>query len=292
MQMQFNLKEFFDFFDPKDIFLLGYNIIKVIGILIISRLIWKFGTIIIDQVFKDRFNINEHLKMEHRRVETLSKLLKSLLSYILYFIAIVSSLEIFGVPTGSVLAGAGILGLAVGFGAQNLVKDIISGFFIIFEDHFAVGEYVKIGDKFGMVEEVGLKTTKIRAWTGEVYMIPNGSIEQVTNYNRGSMRSLVEVGIAYEENIENAIKVIEKACDKVYEEMKEVIDEKPNVMGVVALADSSVNIRVTATVSGLNHWSLERKLKQRIKEEFDREGVEIPYPRCVVIKGGNLEAGG
>ncbi|MDN5322571.1 MAG: moderate conductance mechanosensitive channel [Clostridia bacterium] len=286
-----NFQEFFNIIDPKEIILLGYSFLKVIGIFIISRVVYKFGAIAIDQVFKDRFNLNEHLKVEQRRIETLSRLLKSLLSYLLYFIAIVTSLKIFGVPIETVLAGAGILGLAVGFGAQNLVKDIISGFFIIFEDLYAVGEYIKIDDKFGMVEEIGLKTTKIRAWTGELYMIPNGSVEQVTNYNRGSMRSIVEVGIAYEEDIDNAIKVIEKACDKVYLEMQEVIDEKPNVMGVIALADSSVNIRVTATAKGLNHWALERKLRQRIKEEFDKEGVEIPYPRRVIINGGELETG-
>ncbi|MDK2822765.1 MAG: moderate conductance mechanosensitive channel [Clostridia bacterium] len=286
-----NFQEFFNIIDPKEIILLGYSFLKVIGIFIISRVVYKFGAIAIDQMFKDRFNLNEHLKVEQRRIETLSRLLKSLLSYLLYFIAIVTSLKIFGVPIETVLAGAGILGLAVGFGAQNLVKDIISGFFIIFEDLYAVGEYIKIDDKFGMVEEIGLKTTKIRAWTGELYMIPNGSVEQVTNYNRGSMRSIVEVGIAYEEDIDNAIKVIEKACDKVYLEMQEVIDEKPNVMGVIALADSSVNIRVTATAKGLNHWALERKLRQRIKEEFDKEGVEIPYPRRVIINGGELETG-
>lgn len=286
-----NFQEFFNIIDPKEIILLGYSFLKVIGIFIISRVVYKFGAIAIDQVFKDRFNLNEHLKVEQRRIETLSRLLKSLLSYLLYFIAIVTSLKIFGVPIETVLAGAGILGLAVGFGAQNLVKDIISGFFIIFEDLYAVGEYIKIDDKFGMVEEIGLKTTKIRAWTGELYMIPNGSVEQVTNYNRGSMRSIVEVGIAYEEDIDNAIKVIEKACDKVYLEMQEVIDEKPNVMGVIALADSSVNIRVTAIAKGLNHWALERKLRQRIKEEFDKEGVEIPYPRRVIINGGELETG-
>jgi len=284
-------RELFNTADPKDLVLIGYNLLKAVGILIISRLVYKFGALVIDQLFKDRFNLNEHLKVEQRRVETLSKLLKSLLSYSLYFIAIITILDIFAVPVTSVLAGAGILGLAVGFGAQNLVKDIITGFFIIFEDLYAVGEYVKIGDKFGMVEEIGLKTTKIRSWTGELYMIPNGSVDQVTNYNRGSMRSVVEIGIAYEEDINNAIKVIEKACAKVAEEMQDVIDELPNVMGVTALADSSVTIRVTATTKGLNHWALERKLRQRIKEEFDRAGVEIPYPRRVVINGGQLDTG-
>lgn len=269
--------------DPKDLIIMGYSLLKAIGILVLSRLVNKFGGLLIEQIFKDRFNLNEHLKVEHRRVETLSKLLKSLLSYILYFIAVITILDIFNVPVASVLAGAGILGLAVGFGAQNLVKDIITGFFIIFEDLYAVGEYIKIGDKFGMVEEIGLKTTKVRSWTGELYMIPNGNIEQVTNYNRGSMRSVVEVGIAYEENIDNAVKVIERACAKVAAEAQDIIDEAPNVMGVTALNESSVVIRVTATTRGLNQWALERKLRQRIKEEFDREGVEIPYPRRVII---------
>ncbi|MFZ7102954.1 MAG: mechanosensitive ion channel family protein [Peptococcaceae bacterium] len=280
--------EIVKFIDPGEVMLVGYNVLKIIGIFILSRVAYKFGAVTIDQIFKDRFNLNDHFKVEHRRVETLSRLLKNMLSYLLYFIVIVSSLKLFGVPIETVLAGAGILGLAVGFGAQNLVKDIISGFFIIFEDLYAVGEYIKIDDKSGFVEEIGLKTTKLRAWTGELYMIPNGSVEQVTNYNRGSMRSIVEIGIAYEENLEEAVKVIESACEKVYDEFKDIIDEKPNVMGVTALADSSVNIRVTATAQGLNHWALERVLRRRIKEEFDRQGVEIPYPRRVVINGGPL----
>lgn len=277
------IQDLLEVIDSKDLLIMIYSLLKAIGILIISRLAYKFGALFIDRIFKDRHNLKERFKFEQRRVETISKLLKNLLSYILYFIAVITILDIFQVPVVSVLAGAGILGLAVGFGAQSLVKDIISGFFIIFEDLYAVGEYITIGNKSGVVEEIGLKTTKIRAWTGELYMIPNGSIQEVTNFNRGSMRSVVEIGIAYEEDLNKAIKVIEKVCANVAEEMQDVIDEVPSVVGVTALSDSGVNIRVTATTKGLNHWALERKLRQRIKEEFELEGIKVPYPRRVVI---------
>lgn len=283
------LEEFVKLVDPKDMVIIGYSVLKAVGILIISRLVYKFGALVIEQIFKDRFKLKEHLNFEHRRVETLSKLLKSLLNYSLYFIAVITILDIFAVPVTSVLAGAGILGLAVGFGAQSLVKDIISGFFIIFEDLYAVGEYITIGDKFGIVEEIGLKTTKIRAWGGELYMIPNGSVEQVINHNRGSMRSIVEIHLPYEENIDNAIEVIERACAKVTEEMQDIIDEKPNVQGVTALTDVGVTIRVTATATGLNQWALERKLRQRIKEEFDQVGIAMPYPRRVIVDGKSIK---
>lgn len=284
--MEKYLDKLIDGLTEVDYAMIAIVILKIIAVIIVAQIVKKIGEIVISQIFKERLYVNDHFKVEKRRLETLSRLLKSVLSYVLYFIAGITILDIFDIKIAPILAAAGVLGVAVGFGAQNLVRDVISGFFIIFEDQYGVGEYVTINNKFGVVEEIGLRMTKIRDWTGELYSFPNGTVELVTNYNRGDMRAVVDLGIAYEEDIEASIKVIEKACDKVYEEMKDVIVEKPNVLGVIDLADSSVNIRVTGTARNLAHWSLERTLRQRIKEEFDSKGVEIPYPRCVYINGG------
>ncbi|SMB87679.1 small conductance mechanosensitive channel [Desulfonispora thiosulfatigenes DSM 11270] len=266
-----------------DLLLIIMTTLKIIGILVATRVVNKLGAILIDQLFKDHFNINEKMQITTRRVDTLSKLLKNILSYSLYFIAIITILDMFNVPVKAILGGAGIIGVAIGFGAQNLVKDIITGFFIIFEDQYAVGEYVDINGKIGTVEEIGLRLTKVRDWGGQLYIIPNGNIGQVTNYNRGSMRAIVEIGISYKDNLKHAIQVIEIACEKVYQEMIDIIDEKPFVHGVTKLDSNFVTVRVTGTTKDMSHWMLERNLRLRIREEFDSQGLGAPFQHIVYI---------
>lgn len=279
---EFTVK-FLELLDKLDIFTIIWTTFKIIGLLIAIRVLTKLGSIVIDQLFKDRFNINEHMQIGPRRVDTLSKLLKNILSYSLYFVVGLTILDMFNVPIKAILGGAGILGLAVGFGAQDLVKDIVGGFFIIFEDQFAVGEYVEVGGKFGMVEEVGLRLTKIRDWTGELYLIPNGQVGTVTNYDRGSMRALVEIGVSYQDDLQEVIKVIEKGCERAYQDMAHVIDEKPCVQGITKLDANYVTVRVTGTTKDISHWMLERTLRYRIREELANEGAGAPFQHIVYI---------
>lgn len=137
----------------------------------------------------------------------------------------------------------------------------------------------------GLVEEVGLRLTKLRDWGGEVHIIPNGEITRVTNYARGSMRALVEVGVAYEENLDRVLEVMQETCQEVARDFP-VITEGPNVLGVVKLGDSEMVIRVVAHTQPFEQWGVERELRKRIKQAFDREGIEIPYPRRVVLVPG------
>lgn len=259
---------------------IGGDIFKSVVILIAARLVLRFGGVVIDHIF-----ISEEegeLILEGRRAQTLSVLLRSVLMYVVYFIAGLMILETFGVRTNSILATAGIAGLAVGFGAQNLVRDVITGFFIIFEDQFSVGEYVTVAGVTGVIEEMGLRTTKVREWTGQLHIIPNGEISKVTNYNRGKMLALVTVGIAYEEDVDRAIEVMRQAAEQAYHDLPSIV-EVPIVQGVVELADSAVVIRVIAhTVPG-EQWSVERELRKRLKQALDAHGIEIPYPRRVII---------
>ncbi len=275
--------EIFDFsiIAPGDLKSLGTKALKIIIILVGARLAVNFGQLAVKHIFEKQ-EIDDEL-MTTRRAQTLEVLLRSALTYVIFFIAGLMVLQVFNVNTSAILASAGILGLAVGFGAQNLVKDVISGFFILFEDQFNVGDYVQAGGVVGTVEEIGLRTCKIRQWTGQLDVIPNGEITRVTNYNRGQMLAVVVVGIAYEEDIDRAIAVLKQECEQAYRDIKAILDV-PRVHGVTELADSSVNIRTVAPAQPDEYWAVERELRRRFKYALDRAGIEIPYPRRVLYQ--------
>jgi len=255
--------------------------LRIVIIILVSAVISKLGRRLID-TFLNPERISGGLS--DRRVNTLRGLARSLLKYSIYFIGGVMILEELGVSTTSILAGAGVLGLAVGFGAQNLVRDVITGFFILFEDQYAVGDYVTVSGVTGYVADMGLRVTKIRSWTGEMHIIPNGKIEQVTNYSRTGAGVLVEVSVAYEEDLDHVISVINDTCHKMAQEKPDLVIEEPRALGVVSLSDSGVTIQVFGLVKPLQHWGFARELRKRLKEEFERVGIEIPYPRHVIMK--------
>ena len=263
---------------------LGIKAIQIIGVLAGSRLIINLGQLAVKQFFeKHKHEYDNDSFKENRRTETLKKLLLSVITYTIFFIAFIMVLQIFNVNTSAILASAGILGLAVGFGAQNLVKDVISGFFILFENQFYVGDYVVIDGVEGTVEEIGLRTCKIRQWTGQLNIIPNGQITRVTNYNRGPLLGLVMVGIAYEEDIDQAIAVLNQECEAAFREIEAIID-RPKVQGVTDLDDSSVRIRVVAPALPEEYWAVERELRRRFKNALDRAGIRAPYPKRVLYQ--------
>lgn len=256
--------------------------IKIIVLLVAIKIISKALNAIIDRAITK--SINDKSFEEERKVKTLVAVFKNVLKYVLYFITIVIILDIFGVNTSSILATAGIGGLAISFGAQSLVKDIITGFFILFEDQYSVGDYITVGNYKGIVEEVGVRVTKIRDFSGELHIIPNGNITVVTNMGRGPMRSRVDISIAYEEDIDRAIEVIENVLDEI-KKVNHNILEGPNVLGVTSLGDSGVNITIVAKTKPMEQWALERQIRKKVKEAFDREGIEIPYSKIVVYNG-------
>jgi len=258
--------------------------ITVLGTLVLAFIGIKIGDVLIDRVLKPR---TQTYYFDERRILTLRTLAKSILRYAVYFIVGFTILGQLAALTGTTLsgflAGAGILGVALGFGAQNLVRDVITGFFILLENQYAVGEYISTGGFSGFVEEMGLRVTKLRDWGGETHIIPNGQITVVTNHSRGSMRAMVEVGIAYEEDIDRALNVMNTVAREIAREMPDVIEEGPEVLGVVALGPSEVVIRTVAKTKPMEQWRVEREMRKKYKEAFEREGIEIPYPRRVVI---------
>lgn len=277
---------FLDFLAGKEgdafsyIFLWDLLLKAVYGVLVflVGKLIIKVGTGVIH-----RFMRGDQDK-DNKRRNTLILLLESILKYTIYFFIIIIVLSIFGVPVASLIAGAGILGLAVGFGAQKLVQDVINGFFILFEDQYGVGDFVEISGRTGIVKELGLRTTTIRNTAGELYIIPNGDIRQVTNYTSvEDMRVTVDVGITYSEKPAEAIKELEKLCQVIAEEKADILTDGPKVLGVQELTDSSVVLRVLARVKPMEQWGMGRYLKQKIKEHFDEVGIEIAHPHIVLL---------
>jgi len=267
-----------------------YTVLKILAVILIGRLIVVVASRFVDRLV-ERHGRREVLFTEERRLQTLAGLAKSLIRYAVYFIVAVTVLDLSGVETRSILLGAGVAGLAVGFGAQNLVRDVLSGVFILLEDQFSVGDYISLGTIDGIVEEMGLRTTRIRAFGGEVHIIPNGTIERVTNFSRGSIRVLFEVEIAYEEDTSRVIGIVQEVLDRFAAE-SEVVTEGPKVLGVSQLGQSGVSLMVWAKVKPMEQWAVGRELRLRIKEAFDRAGIEIPYPRRVYIQGGTLDRPG
>ena len=218
------------------------------------------------------------------RVKTVLPILLSIQRYSIYFIAGAAVLKELGIDTSAILASAGVVGLAVGFGAQNLVKDSLAGFFLIFDDLIAVGDVVTIGVVTGMVERIDLRTTSVRELTGKLWSFPNGDIRAFGNLNRDFGRAVVEVGLTYEQDVEVGMRLMRKVGDAWAAEHADIVLEPPEVQGVQALADSAVMVRIMVKVKPLTQGDAQRELRLRIKAAFDAEGVEIPYPRQVIYE--------
>jgi small conductance mechanosensitive channel len=218
-----------------------------------------------------------------QRAKTLGTIGASVFSIIIWLIAIMLVLSELGINLGPILAGAGIIGIALGFGAQSLVKDYLSGILIIIEDQYGVGDIVDVGEASGIVEEVTLRSTRIRGLNGTMWHVPNGEIRRSGNLSHYWSRVILDVPIAYDANIAAASKLIKSVADEVWQEHKdaEILDE-PEIWGVEELGDNSIAIRLVVKTMPATQWQIARELRGRIKEAFDREGFEIPFPQRTV----------
>jgi moderate conductance mechanosensitive channel len=255
---------------------------KFLLIIFMFIIIRSIGRRVINRMFE---RAASHRKMSSGRIITLQKLVVNLFSYVLIFIFAGIVFKQFGLEIGTLIAGAGVVGLAIGFGAQGLVSDVVTGFFILLEKQMEVGDYVTIGGVDGIVEEVGLRTTHIRAFDGTLSYMPNREISTIANHSRGNMRALVDIGIAYEENIDQAVKVLQDACERVKENNENIV-EGPNVLGVHALGSSDVVIRIISKTRNGEQWAVERELRQALKEALEANDIEIPYPHQVNVEKG------
>lgn len=216
-----------------------------------------------------------------RRKKTIAKLIISIVKYFVGILTIIIVLAIWGVNVAPALAGLGVLGLVIGLGAQRFINDLISGFFIIFENHFNVGDTIEVKGFKGVVTDIGLKTTKIRNWKGEIKIYNNGDIGDITNYSLNPSIAVVEFGIAYEEDIQKTMDILATELPKSRHLFEQIIED-PVVVGVTELANSSVNIRVIVKTLNEQHYAVERGLRKYIKEVLDDNDITIPFPQIVV----------
>jgi small-conductance mechanosensitive channel len=259
----------------------GFVGLKVLLIVLLAAIVVRVAKVLIRKTFAVR--IKGPLKYNERRQQTMSKLLENVIAYVVYFMAIIAVLSAFTIDITGLIAGAGVLGLAIGFGAQNLVRDIITGFFIIFEDQFSVGDYVRIGQAEGTVEEIGLRTTKVKGFTGELFIFPNGNVTDVVNFSIHNSIAVVDINISYESDMAKVEQLIQEFLEDIQDKYEQII-KPPELLGVQNLTTTEVVMRIIAETLPMQHFAVSRGLRRDLKEFLDSQGVEIPYPRMVMVQ--------
>jgi len=240
--------------------------IRVIIIFILTRIVIRIVYKMIDRFLlrqeKSRIQVNA------RRFVTVGELLKNVTSFVCNFVMILIILAEFQFKLGPLLAGAGVLGLAIGFGAQSLVKDVITGFFIIFEDQFAVGDVIKSGEYRGTVEVIGLRTTRVRGFNGEIYIIPNGLITSVTNFSLSNSLAVVDLPVKNEQQLQDTIALIQAALSNIMDRCPEV-KGTPDVLGIQSLSTSEYVVRIAAECNPNARETVERRILTDIKQAIE-----------------------
>ena len=218
-----------------------------------------------------------------RNSDTVASLLSSLCKYAVYFIILCNILVMWGVNITSILALGGAVSVAVGLGAQDIVKDMMAGLFIITENQFGVGDIVELNGFSGTVEAIGIRTTRIRNADGNVHIVPNGQISIVTNMSKGFNRAIVDISVAYGEDMDRVFAVLKDEFERLFNnKIIEGILDVPQVWGINELAESSVVIRIAADSEIGENWRVERELRKYILKRFEKEGIEIPFAQIVV----------
>jgi len=221
------------------------------------------------------------------RLKTFSHVLKWLGSIVIIGFGLYMMLENFGINVAPLLAGAGIVGLALGFGGQYLIRDLINGIFILFEGQFRVNDVVKIGDLGGLVESMNLRVTQLRDLEGRVIYIPNGEIKTVINFTKGYSQALLDIGVAYKENVDDVMRVMKDVSKGMRQDpyFGKLILEDMEMLGVDAFTDSAVIIKCRMKTLPIKQWEVAREYRRRLKNKFDELGIEIPFPHRTLYWG-------
>jgi small conductance mechanosensitive channel len=227
------------------------------------------------------------------RLKTFSHVLKWLGSLLIIGLGLYMILENFGINVAPLLAGAGIAGLAFGFGGQYLIRDLINGIFILLEGQFRVNDVVKIGDLGGLVEAVNLRVTQLRDLEGRVIYIPNGEIKTVINFTKGYSQALFDIGVAYKEKVDDVMRVMKEVAQEVRKDpfFGKLILEDMEMLGVDAFVDSAVIIKCRMKTLPIKQWEVAREYRRRLKNRFDELGIEIPFPHRTLYWGANQGEG-
>jgi len=221
---------------------------------------------------------------EKKREDTLISILNGALRIMLMLVALLMILAELGLEIAPILAGAGIVGLALGFGGQYLIRDLISGLFIIIENQYRIGDVININGTGGLVEDITLRKTTLRDLNGTVHHIPHGEVKIVSNFSKNFARINLDIGVAYNSNIDHVIDVINKTGVELTEdtEFKDFIVKPPEFLRVEDFADSAIIIKILGETTPLKQWLVTGELRKRLKAAFDKEGIEIPFPQRVI----------
>jgi small conductance mechanosensitive channel len=230
---------------------------------------------------------------QHKRLETLGRVFRYAAAVIITLITGMLVLSEIGISIAPILASAGVIGIAIGFGAQSLVKDYFNGFFLLMENQVHQGDVVTVAELGGFVEEVTLRYIRLRDYEGTVHFVPNGQITTVSNRSRGFAFALVDIGVAYREDVEQVFQVIREVAAEIRADadLGPLILDELDLAGVDAWADSAVMIRFRIKVRPLQQWTVKRAFLLRLKNEFDRLGIEIPYPHLTLYAGQDKDGG-
>lgn len=259
---------------------------RLILVLILTLVALKVARVASNRLFKVVMKAGLEAEME-KRAETLRSLVRYVMNVTIMAIAAIMILGEFGVKIGPILAAAGIAGVAVGFGAQHLVQDVISGFFILIEDQIRVGDVIRASGKAGLVEKVNLRMIVLRDLSGSVHYIRNGQIDVVTNMTKEYSYYVFEVGVAYRENVDEVMAVMREVDEELRRdsELKEFITEPIEVLGLDRFDDSAVIIKARIKTVPLRQWAVGREYNRRLKQKFDEKKIEIPFPHLTLYMG-------
>lgn len=257
----------------------GPRVIRIIGIVFLARLVKELAHYLMEETLLRNVSLTTQ---QRQRRKTLVPLFRSIVTYAIYFFAGIMILKELGINPTPILAGAGIAGLAVGLGAQNLINDMVSGFFILFEEHFLVGDFIKIGEAEGTVESIDLRTTRVRDNAGRHHIVRNGRIDDLVNYSKEYTNAVVEVGVAYESDLNKVFDVLKATGERLHAE-NDMVLEATSVKGLDDFGESELLLRTVTRVKPGCHLQVERDLRKRIKDAFDENEIEIPYARRVLI---------
>lgn len=274
--------------DWKSVALTSFKILFILVAAWVVRIVLRVALRRMEQTLMNRSMAEGETPTEStKRVETLSRLLRQAAMIVVWLIAGLIVLRELGVEIGPILASAGIVGLAVGFGAQNLVRDVISGFFMIMENQVRVGDVAVVNGTGGLVERINFRTIVLRDLSGVVHVFPNGTISTLANMTREWSAYVINIGIAYKEDTDRVTEVIQR----VGEELKKdeyfgpLMVDNIEVFGVDDFADSAVNIKVRIKTLPIRQWEVGRQFRRRLKKAFDEEGIEIPFPHRSIYFG-------
>lgn len=257
--------------------------LRVVFLLVMTFVALKLANWLSARTFKafGKGRLDEEMQ---KRADTLVSVIRYILDVSIIAVMAIMILGEFGVKIGPILAAAGIVGLAVGFGSQQLVQDIISGFFILLEDQIRVGDVVEIVGKTGLVEKVNLRMTVLRDVAGNVHFVRNGKIDTVTNMTKEYSRYVFEVGVAYREDVDAVMEVLQQLDAELREDpaFKEDIIAPLEILGLDRFADSAVIIKARTTTKPNQQWRVAREFNRRLKKRFDELGIEIPFPHVTI----------